>query len=164
MQMQHRYTLSALAENVPGVLQRLAIVFTRRKINIESMTVSETGSPNLSRFTFVVQSDAETVRKVLAQVSRIVELRDVSAHRDAELVYKELAMLRVGSRDSGEMERIAVEFGARLSREETGSFLFEKSGTECEISNLYSRLMPFQIQEFVRSGRIALAKNSNEFN
>jgi acetolactate synthase-1/3 small subunit len=159
--MERVFTLSALAENQPGVLQRFAIVLTRRKIRIESMSVSESDNPTLSRFTFLVRGDNESIRKVVGQMERIVEVKEVLAIRDDQSVHRELVMLRVSAALEGEQKElasIAQECGARISREGSTLFLLEKTGSAQEICNLRGRLKSHDVRDFVRSARVALTR------
>lgn len=156
-----RFTISALAENVPGVLQRLSIIFTRRKINIESLTVSESHKTGVSRFTFVVKSDRETIDKVLAQMRKVVELHDVTGRSDSDLIYKEIAFFRVRAQSGtarSELDDLAIEQGLVVNGRDFRSYVIEKVGTEDEIDQLARDLAPYGIEELVRSGRIAVAR------
>jgi len=155
------HTISIFTENSPGVLHRITVIFTRRKLNIESLTVSETERKGISRFTICVISDPESVEKVLKQIARIVEVRDVSALSNNDLVYKEIAFYRVHTSDAEQrtkVEELSKNNGAAILKSAEGSIVIEKTGTEEEVNSLYSLLESFGIREFVRSGRIAITK------
>jgi acetolactate synthase I/III small subunit len=154
-------TIIIFAENKPGVLYRIADLFLRRKINIESLTVSETEKHGISRFTVMVKGDVSTIEKVVKQLYRIIEVVKVLDKTDEELLFTEIALIKVFVKT--EKERASIAGIIRLSeakvvsvREET--LVIEKNGREDEIDALYSLLRPFGIQEFVRSGRIAVLK------
>lgn len=98
--MNARYTLCIFSENSPGVLHRITTLFTRRKLNIESLTVSETEKPGISRFTIVVVREREFAYKVADQIQRIIEVSDVYVCEDADLIFKEIALYKVASADS----------------------------------------------------------------
>lgn len=160
--MANVYTLSIFSENSPGVLQRITTLFTKRKINIESLTVSDTEQKAISRFTIVVEADDHIVQTVVKQIARIIEVRNVYAREDRDLIFKEIAFFRVNAVTA--QERLQVEQEAARHR---GSIAYvnhdhvivEMSGTEQETRSLYYLLEPFGIREFVRSGRIAISRS-----
>lgn len=154
-------TISVFTENKPGVLYRIANLFLRRKINIESLTVSEIKSQGQSRFTIVVKEDIELVKKIVKQLKRIIEVFDVYTHADEELIYKELAMLKLAIKNPEELKKvedIAFQFHATITNREAGSVILQKVGSEEDIDFLRDVLEPLGIKEIVRSGRIALEK------
>ena len=155
------YTITVFTENKPGVLYRIADLFLRRKINIETLTVSETERHGISRFTIVVQCDKDTVEKVVKQLYRIIEVVKVFEMEDKDLVFKEIAFIKVSTKNAN--ERREVEELSSLSKAEVTKvgqdfLVIEKAGTEEQIDSLYGLLKPYGIKEFIRSGRIAIAK------
>ena len=155
------YTIIIFTENKPGVLYRIADSFLKRKINIESLTVSEIEAQKMSRFTIRVKGTKLDIEKISKQLYKIIEVTKVIETTDEELLFKELAMIKVSTKDSH--IRRNVEDIARLAKAEVLSvgrdyLIVEKSGTEEEINSLYLLLKPFGIKEYVRSGRIALMK------
>lgn len=158
-----QYTITAFAENKPGVLYRLADLFLRRKINIESLTVSETERHGISRFTLVVNAEKSLIDKTVKQIYRIVEVVKVFENEDKELIFKEIGFIKVSTKNPEkrrEVEDIAMLFRAKITYVGSDFLVVEKSGTEEEITSLYTLLKPFGIKEFVRSGRIAVLKES----
>ncbi|MCO6430138.1 MAG: acetolactate synthase small subunit [Deltaproteobacteria bacterium] len=162
MPSEKLHTLSVFSENSPGVLHRLTVIFTRRKLNIESLTVSETERKGVSRFTIVVRSDEDTILKVAKQLERIIEVLQVNVFSNGELLFKEIALYRVAA-DSpakrSEIEEVARRYGAQMLNLSPSAVVLEKTGSEDDVNSLYLLLEPFGIREFVRSGRIAIAKN-----
>lgn len=155
------YTIILFTENKPGILYRIADLFLRRKINIESLTVSEMEDQDLSRFTVVVRADPHIVEKLVKQLYRIIEVIKVWEKTDDELLYRDLALIKVSAKSAEkrrEIEDTARLFQANISLVGQDFLVVEKSGTEEEIHALYSLLKPFGIKEFVRSGRIAVLK------
>jgi len=162
MEQIKNYTIIIFTENKPGVLYRIADLFLRRKINIESLTVSEIEAKGLSRFTIVVKTDNHIVEKVVKQLYRIIEVVKVFEKTDEELLYKELSLLKVATKNPDqrrEVEDLAYLFRAKIVYVGNDFLTIEKSGSEEEIHSLYSLLKPFGMKEYVRSGRIALAKD-----
>ena len=163
--MQKNYTLSICSENSPGVLQRLAVLFTRRKMNIESLTVSETEKKGISRFTLVINTEPDLIRTVAKQVNRIIEVVDVFVSENSDLVFKEIAFYKLTAETPerrGQIEDVAHRYGAVVAQARGTHIVVEKTGTEEEISSLFLLLEPFGIKEFVRSGRIAILNRDRE--
>ncbi len=156
------FTLCIHTENSPGVLHRITVLFTRRKLNIESLTVSETERQGVSRFTITVNAERALVEKVSRQLARIIEVLGVSVSEDSQLIAKEIALIEVTAADIDSRQRVT-----RIVRERGGQFVgvgekgfvVEKTGTENEVNALQTALAPFGITQFVRSGRIALLRN-----
>jgi acetolactate synthase I/III small subunit len=163
--MKGIYTLCVFTENSPGVLQRITVLFTKRKLNIESLTVSETEQKGISRFTIVVDTDRELVEKVAKQIHRIIEVFDVVVCENSELVFKEIAFYQVRAEttdDKRAVDEIAKRFGANLAYSNGRSVMVEKTGSEDEVKTLFVALEPHGILQFVRSGRIALLKEERK--
>lgn len=155
------HTISVFSENSPGVLHRITVLFTRRKLNIESLTVSETERKGISRFTIVIRIDDETLEKVLKQIARVVEVLDVSAKPNQDLLFKEIAFYRVAANSPekrSQIEDLSRRYNSTIAHLSESSLVIEKTGSEEEVNSLFLLLEPYGIQEFVRSGRIAIAK------
>ncbi len=160
------YTIIVFTENKPGILYRIADLFLRRKINIESLTVSEVQTHGLSRFTIVVKTDKSTVEKLVKQFYKIIEVVKVFENTDEELIYKELSFVKVvtkGPEQRREVEDLTYLFNATVTHVGRDFLIVQKAGTEEEINSLYLLLKPFGIREFVRSGRIAVLKDDKKF-
>lgn len=156
-----KYTISAFSENKPGVLYRIADLFLRRKINIESLTVSETEIHGIARFTIVVERDEETIEKLVKQLYRIVEVTKVYEHTDNQLLYSEIAFIKVTTKNADkrrEVSELADMFKATIANVGPDFLVVQKAGSEEAINSLYVLLKPFGIKEFIRSGRIAMVK------
>lgn len=159
--MSNLQTISIFTENNPGVLHRITVIFTRRKINIESLTVSETETKGISRFTICSHGDDETIAKLVKQIARIVEVRNISVRPNDELIYKEIALFRVstnGAEQRSKVEELSRRYGASMVNTTAELLVLEKTGSEEEVNSLYLLLEPYGIKEFVRSGRIAINK------
>lgn len=155
------YTVIIYTENKPGILYRIADVFLKRKINVESLTVSEIETAQMSRFTVVVKARKYEIEKIVKQLYKIIEVTKVIEKTDQDLLFREIALIKVTIKtpnDRKEIENFALLFGAKIVHVATDALTIEKSGTEEEIDSLSTRLKPFGIKEIVRSGRIALIK------
>ncbi len=159
------YTIIIFAENKPGVLYRIADLFLRRKVNIESLTVSETQTHGISRFTIVVSVSDQTIEKLVKQLYRIIEIVKVFETVDSDLIFKEIAMIKVAITNPDqrrEVEDLAYLFRAKVIYVDSDSMTIEKTGSEDAIDSLVSLLKPFTIVEFIRSGRIAVLKTGEK--
>lgn len=155
------YTIIIYTENKPGILYRIADAFLKRKINIESLTVSEIEAQKMSRFTIQIEGTRLAVEKISKQLYKIIEVIKVLEKTDEELIFREIALIKVTANDP--QKRRSVEDITRLAKAEVIAIereflVIEKSGTEEEINSLYLLLKPFGIKEYVRSGRIAVLK------
>lgn len=160
------YTIVIFTENKPGVLYRIADLFLRRKINIESLTVSEIESKTLSRFTIVVKANPHIIEKVVKQLYRIIEVVKVFEKTDEQLLFREISLIKVSTKSPDhrrEVEDLAYLFRAKIIYVGNDFLTVEKAGSEEEINSLHSLLKPFGIKEFVRSGRIALTKDGEGY-
>jgi acetolactate synthase I/III small subunit len=165
MEEEKLYTIIIFTENKPGILYRIADSFLKRKINIESLTVSEIEAQKMSRFTVRVKGNKLAIEKISKQLYKIIEVVKVLEKTDEELIFKEIAFIKVTTNDP--VKRRSVEDIARLSKAEIIALerdfvVIEKSGTEEEITSLYLLLKPFGIKEYVRSGRIAVMKGGEK--
>lgn len=159
--MKQTYTITTFAENRPGVLYRIADLFLRRKVNIDSLTVSEIEHAGQSRFTIVVTAEAVLVEKLVKQLYRIIEITKVIDSLDSSLVIKEIALIKVAAKNLDkrkEIENLVHLTNSKIIAVEQSYLVIEKTGTESEIDSVHELLRPFGIKEFVRSGRIVVFK------
>src|SRR3989344_1991588 len=136
-----RLTITVFSQNTPGVLYRIANLFLRRKINIESLTVSEVEAKSLSRFTIVVKEDMELVKKIAKQLERIIEVFNVLVHTDEELTSKEVALIKITLKNQiqyEQIEKVVVQFSASIVRLENDGAVIQKTGSEEDIDFLCS--------------------------
>lgn len=159
--MEKLYTICIFTENTLGLLNRISGIFTRRRINIESLSVSETERKGISRFTIVIKSDErEKIEKIVRQIRKIIEVMAVFGYVDEELTYNELAFFKVDTSRAAEVKGLLEGYKrAKVLFEDEHILIIEKAGTEEEIYAFFRQLKPFGILEFVRSGRIALPRN-----
>lgn len=159
--MKKKYTITAFSNNSPGVLYRIANLFLRRKINIESLAVSRTQIEGQSRFTIVVVEEPAIIEKVVKQLYRIIEVSKVYESLDDDLIYREVILIKVSTSNNEkrrEILDIANVFEAKINLVRNDYIIIQKTGREDTIDSLVSLMEPFGIKEIVRSGRIALTK------
>ncbi len=160
-----RHVLSALVQNVPGVLAHISGMLASRGYNIDSLAVGETENPQLSRMTFVVVGDdrvLEQVRKQLEKIVTVVRVDDVSSQEHVE---RDMMLLRVQAPAGGkrtEIKELVEVFRGRIVDVGEDEVMIEISGRESKIEAFIDRMRPFGIVELVRTGRIAMARSHPE--
>ena len=164
--MKQEYTITVYTENQIGLLNRIAIMFSRRKINIESLNTSPSEIEGIHRFTIVIQEMEEVVKKLVRQVEKQVDVLKAYYNTNDEIIWQELALYKVPTDEIAEkvkVERLLREHGARAVVIRKDYTIFETSGHREETDNLISVLEPFGLIEFVRSARVAIIKDSSGF-
>ncbi|MDE0471669.1 MAG: acetolactate synthase small subunit [Ekhidna sp.] len=159
---QKEYTISILTEDKPGLLNKITIIFNRRKINIASLNVSTTEVAGVSRYTLVVSLTPEEVEKIIKQIRRVVEVLGSFYYEEDEIYYREIALYKFSIdtyKNNNELEQLIRNHGAKVMATEEDQVVIEKTGTKQETHELYNAFQPFDLMEFVRSGRIALSKS-----
>lgn len=163
---KQEFTLSIYTENQIGLLNRIAIMFSRRKINVESLNVSPTEIEGISRFTIVINEVEDVVRKLSRQIEKQVEVLKSYYNTNEELVWQELALYKVPTNvisEKAKVERLLREFGAQAVVIRNDYTVFETVGHREEIDGLLKALAPYGLIEFVRSARVAIIKDSEGF-
>ncbi len=155
-----KHTVTALVEDKPGVLNRIASLFRRRGFNIESIVVGHSETPNLSRLTLVMGGDEAAVEQVTKQLYKLIDVVKVSDITSADMVARELALVKVKAPSSsrGEIIQLADIFRANIVDVAPDALIMEITGDEDKIEALLELLRPFGIVEVMRSGRVALAR------
>jgi acetolactate synthase-1/3 small subunit len=163
---KQEFTITVYTENQIGLLNRIAIIFSRRKINIESLNTSPSEIESVHRFTIVINETEEVVRKLCRQIEKQVEVLKAYYNTNEEIVWQELALYKVPTEVIAEkvkVERLLREYGARAVAIRTDYIVFETSGHREEIEGLIKALEPYGLIEFVRSARVAIIKDSKGF-
>lgn len=164
--MKQEYTISVYTENQIGLLNRIAIIFSRRKINIESMNTSPSEAEGIHRFTIVINETEDVVKKLCRQIEKQVEVLKAYYNTNDEIVWQELAMYKVPTDEVAEkvkVERLLRQYGARAVVIRKDYTVFETTGQREETDKLVAVLEPLGLIEFVRSARVAIIKASNGF-
>lgn len=154
------HTITALVEDKPGVLARVAGLFRRRGFNIASLAVGQSEQRGLSRMVFVVDGDQYTVDQATKQLDKLIEIVRVSDITHEEMVSRELAMIKVRTTSSTRAEIIEVVQLFRANVVDVGSqtLVVEITGEEDKINALINLLEPFGILEMMRTGRVAMVR------
>jgi acetolactate synthase-1/3 small subunit len=158
-----RHVLSALVQNVPGVLSHISGMLASRGYNIDSLAVGETEAPQLSRMTFVVVGDdavLEQVRKQLEKIVTVVRVDDIGGedHLERDLM---LMKIRSPAGRRSEIRELTDIFRGRIVDVAPEMVIVEISGQERKVEAFIEMMRPFGIVELVRTGRIAMTRGGN---
>lgn len=159
--MESTYNISVFTENSIGMLSRISLIFTRRHINIESITVSPSELKGVHRYTIVVNATLDQVQKLVGQIEKQIEVLKAFFHLDEEVVYQEIALYKIPTSmlaAGGDAEKILREYNARILSIEPEFTIVEKTGHSSDIQKLFEALKPYELLEFVSSGRVAISK------
>jgi acetolactate synthase I/III small subunit len=155
-----KQTLSVLVENKPGVLARVAGLFSRRGFNIESLAVGTTEVPHISRMTIVVDAAQQPLEQVTKQLNKLVHVLKIVELEPARAVEREMQLVKVAvePNNRGEVIEIADIFRAKIVDVDTDAVTVEATGSTEKLEALVRLLEPYGIRELVRSGMIALGR------
>lgn len=163
--MKTTYTISIFTDDRVGMLHRVTSGFTRRKVNIESLTTSLSEVEGIHRYTVLVEMESEAeVIKLVKALEKQVEVHKVFYHTEEEIVYQEIALYKVPTESivQGDAEHIMRAHHARILTVEPTFTVIEKTGHRPETQALFDALEPYGILEFVRSGRVAIMKPTRQ--
>lgn len=149
-------------EDLPGVLNRVTSLFRRRGFNIESLSVGPARAPGVSRMTIVVRTDATTARRMLVQLSRLVNVLRADDITNEPAIHHELAMFKISAapEERSQVIQLAGATGARLVDIAPGSVVIEATASPQKIDGLAEVLRPYGILEQVRTGLVGMARGA----
>lgn len=162
--MKIEHTLSVYTENQVGLLNKISIIFSRRKISLESFNSSPSEIENIYRFTIVVNETTEVVKNLVRQIEKIVDVFKVFSNTNEEIIWQQMALYKVPTSvimKEVKVERLLREYGANAVVIREDYTVFEATGQKEEINKLLKELDKYGLIEFVRSSRIAIIKASN---
>ncbi len=165
--LKQEYTISVYTENHIGLLNRIAIIFSRRKINIDSLNTSPSEIEGIHRFNIVIDETEDVVIKVCRQIEKQVEVLKAYYNTNEEIIWQELALYKVPTENVAELapvERLLRQYGAKAVVIRKDYTVFEVTGHREETEKLVEVLQPYGLIEFVRSARVAIIKASSGFN
>ena len=163
--MKQEYIISAFTENHIGLLNRITIVFTRRKVNIESLTVSESAIKGISKFTIVINSTEDQARKIVQQIEKQVEVLKAFYFTNDEMIYQEVALYKVSTEAltaGNQIETLVRKHNARILEITKDYTVIEKTGHNDETQAFFEDLNEFKVLQFIRSGRVAITRSPIE--
>lgn len=158
-----RHVLSALVQNVPGVLAHISGMLASRGYNIDSLAVGETENPHLSRMTFVIVGDDRVQQQVNKQLQKIVTVVAVQDISSKDYVERDLALLKVKAEAGNvrsEIRELVDIFRGRIVDVGPTEIMIEISGRENKVVAFIDRVRPYGITEMVRTGRIAMVRSA----
>ncbi|MBI4598131.1 MAG: acetolactate synthase small subunit [Candidatus Omnitrophica bacterium] len=159
--MSEKHTISCLVENHFGVLARISNLISARGFNIDSLTVSATEDPTISRMTIVVDADTTVkLEQVKNQLNRLIDVIEVRELKEGQFIDREILLARVSAsgKKRAELEALAASFGAKLAETTDHSVVIEAIGDTKRLDQLVEKLRPHGITKLVRTGRVALEK------
>ena len=158
----NRHVLVAIVLNRPGVLNRVASLMRARNFNIESLAVSHTDQPDVSRMTITLRGDDVRVEQAAKQLYRLIDVLKVQDVSGDPIVEHEIALIKVRAddRNRGEVLTLAEMYKARVVDLAAESLIVEATGTEAEVDALIALLRGFGIKELVRSGTVVMSRGA----
>jgi len=161
---RQEYTITIYCEDQIGMLTRVAMIFSRRKINIDSFNTSPSEVKGIYRFNIVINETEDVVRKLARQIEKQVEVIKVYFNTNDDIVWQELALYKVPTdaiMEKVKVERLLREYGARAVVIRKDYTVFETTGHREETDKLISALEPYGLIEFVRSARVSIINHSS---
>ena len=161
---EEKHIFSLLVENQPGVLSRIAGLFSGRGFNIESLCVAETIEPDISRITLVTIGDMAITEQIKKQLNKLINVIKVADFTDTAFVQREMALIKVSAKPEhrAEILRMVDIFRSRVVDVGAEYYTVEVTGDEGKIAAFLNLLRPMGIKEIARTGAIALAREKNK--
>lgn len=161
--MSKRHIVSVLVQNQPGVLVRVASMFSRREFNIDSLAVGVTQSPEYSRMTVVIHGDKSVISQMIKQLEKLLEVVAVQLLEADSAVYRGMTLLKVKAEESNRLDilKIAEIFRAKVVDVQKATLIFEITGDDEKIDAFTRLLSPYGILETIRTGLIGLERGDH---
>lgn len=160
MENKTLYTITIFSENTVGLLGQVTGVFVRRQINIETLSVSPSAIPGIHKFTITVYSNEATIKKIVSQIDKRVDVLKSYFNVDSELIYQEIALYKISTDAFLELksvENLIRNNNARILEINKNCVVIEKTGHQEETKELFDELSKaVGVLQFIRSGRVAV--------
>lgn len=160
------YTVTVFSENTPGLLNQITIVFTRRQINIETLSVSPSAIKGIHKFTITVVTDLDSIKKIVKQIDKRVDILKAYYNTDDELIYQEIALFKLATDKvlaMGGIEYLIRKYNARVLEILENCVVIEKTGLYQETQEMFDELQKaIGVLQFIRSGRVAITRGRVE--
>ncbi|MHC1704937.1 MAG: acetolactate synthase small subunit [Tenuifilaceae bacterium] len=163
--MKQEYIISAYSEDHIGLLNRITIIFTRRKVNIESITASESAIKGIFKLTIVVNDEKEKVVNITKQIEKQVDILKAFYHTNEEMIFQEIALYKVPTKalmETNQLEQMIRKHNARILEITPEYIVIEKTGHKEETQELFNGLIEYGVLQFIRSGRVAITRSPIE--
>ncbi len=158
--MEQEYIITVFSENKVGLLSQITTVFTCRSINIESLTTSESALAGIHKFTIVVRTTPERVEQLVRQIEKKIDVLKTFVYTGDEVVQQEIALYKVTR--SRNVEELVRCHNVRILEVDEDYIVVEKTGHYSDTQALFRLLQPYGVQQFVRSGTVAIIKSRRE--
>ncbi len=158
--MNKEYIITVFSENKVGLLSQITTVFTCRNVNIESLTTSESALPGIHKFTIVVYSNPEQIDKLVKQIEKKIDVLKAFVYTSDQVIQQEIALYKVVRNYN--IEKLVREHHVRILEICDDYIVLEKTGHKKETQALFELLQPYGVQQFVRSGQVAIIKSKRE--
>lgn len=159
--MEKEFTITVFTENKTGVMARVIGIVTRRSINMEAISASKSSMKGIHKITIVIENTEELVKKIVAQIDKQIDVLKTFYFSNDDLVYQELALYKIPTSSvnyGNNAEEIIRKHNARILTVKSDYIVIEKTGHRYETDNLLEDLRKTGVYEFVRSGKICVAK------
>ena len=158
-----KHVLSIYVENQPGVLVRVAGMFSRREFNIDSLSVGVTQSPDYSRITVVVHGDGNLIEQMIKQLEKMPVVKSVQRLDSETAVTRGMTMIKILADEDKRLDvvKLAELFRAHVVDVQTTTLIFEITGNDEKVTAFLRLLKPYGILEVIRTGLIALERGEN---
>ena len=155
--MNIKYNITIYSENNAGLLNRITGIFTRRLLNIESITTSSSETPGVHRYTILVETNKEVVRKIVGQIEKQIEVIKAFAHKNEHVIHREIALYKV-LKEKGTTDLLLTKLSSNaiLIEENNHFFVIQSTNTVEKNDALLDEMKKFNLLEFSRSGQISL--------
>ena len=166
MENKTLYTITIFSENTVGLLNQISIIFTRRRINIETLSVSPSAIEGIHKFTITAFSDSDTIAKVVKQIDKRVGIIKTYCNTNEGIIHQEIAMYKVATENLlqlGSIEDIVGRYHAHILEMTTDYVVFSKTGHHADTQAMFRELSErVGVLQFIRSGRVAITKEKVE--
>ena len=166
MEERKLYTVTIFSENTVGLLNQITIIFTRRRLNIETLSVSPSALDGIHKFTITAFSDPDTIDKVVKQIDKRVDIIKAYFNTDEDLIHQEIALYKVATDkllQLGSIEDIIYRYHAQVLEITETYVVLQKTGHYAETQALFKELSDkIGVLQFIRSGRVAITKSKIE--
>ena len=166
MKKKTLYTITIFSENTVGLLNQVTIIFTRRRLNIETLSVSPSAIEGIHKFTITVFSDPDTIDKVVKQIDKRVDILKTYCNVDEDLIHQEIALYKVATDkllQLGSIEDLLSRYHAQVLEITVDYVVLRKTGHYADTQAMFKELSERAgVLQFIRSGRVAITKEKVE--
>ena len=166
MEKKTLYTITIFSENTVGLLNQVTIIFTRRRLNIETLSVSPSAIEGIHKFTITVFSDPDTIDKVVKQIDKRVDILKTYCNVDEDLIHQEIALYKVATDkllQLGSIEDLLSRYHAQVLEITVDYVVLRKTGHYADTQAMFKELSERAgVLQFIRSGRVAITKERVE--